>query len=77
LRPGPVRPNTLVSNDYVFAGDVEILERTGREFFRFRLPGVNVGGIDEVNAGIHTGFDENVGVGLVLGSVAFQMPAPP
>ena len=54
----------LGGDDDVFAGDVEVLEGLADGDLGFAL-GVDVGGVDEVDAGFDGGLDEGVGFGLV------------
>ena len=54
----------LGGDDDVFAGDVEVLEGLAEGGFGLAL-GVDVGGVDEVDAGFDGGLDEGVGAGLV------------
>jgi hypothetical protein len=57
----------LGGEDDVFADDAEVLEG-GPEDGLGEALGVNIGGIDEVDAGVEGGPDEGVGGGLILGA---------
>ena len=57
----------LGGDDDLSAGDVQVLEGLAEGFFALAF-GVDVGGIEEVDAGVDGGFDELVGSGLVDGA---------
>ena len=64
LRPGPTRPKTLVASTTSLRAMFEVLEGLAEGLFAFAF-GVDVGGIEEIDAGIDGGLYQLVGSRLV------------
>jgi hypothetical protein len=63
----------LGGNDDVFTGDVEVLERLAEHGLGLAV-GVDVGGVDEVDAGVDGGLDEVIDLLLVRAGDVFPDP---
>ena len=62
--PGAVSPNDLGRDDHVLARHLQILQRLAGDLLR-HAPGVHVGGVDEVDAGVNRLAHEALCVGLL------------